>query len=199
MPEFFKTTLIGGALFLLPLIVTLFLVGKAFKFMARVLTPLAAALPVPGVAGFLVADLLAILALVLVCFAAGLIARTGVGRWLGGSAENLILKKIPGFTLLKSMTRGEENLGTDGEVGVVLFETEGGHALGFAVETHASGTVTVFVPSAPTPTAGAILYLPEDKVKRLDIPVKSAVKCIMQLGVGSKDLLDRAPIPGQPS
>lgn len=198
LPEFLKTTLIGGALFLLPLVVTLYLIGRALKFMGKLLAPVAALIPVGKIAGFLVADILAVLALVLICFLAGLIARTEVGRRLGSWAENLILKKVPGFTLLKSLARGDEHLGTAAEIGVVLFETEGGHALGFAVERHAgSGTVTVFVPSAPTPTAGAILYLPEAKVKPLDISVKSAVKCIMQLGVGSGGILDRAKAAGK--
>jgi uncharacterized membrane protein len=63
------------------------------------------------------------------------------------------------------------------------------------MERHASGVLTVFVPSAPTPLAGAILYLREEKVKRLDVPVKSAVKTLMQLGVGSGQLLDRVSPP----
>ena len=193
--QFLKTTLVGGALFLLPLIVTVYLVGKAFQFTANLVTPLAAALPVPRIAGLLVADILAVAALVAVCFMAGLIARTDIGRRLGNLAERLILKKVPGFTLLKGMTRGDERLGTGSDVSVVMFETEGGHALGFMMERHASGVVTVFVPSAPTPLAGAILYLPEEKVKRLDVPVKSAVTTIMQLGVGSGRLLDHVVSP----
>ena len=194
--QFFKTTLLGGVLFLLPLVVTVFLLSKAFKLLARALTPVAGVIRMPGVAAFLVANILAVAFLIAACFAAGLIARTRPGQRLGGTAENLVLKKVPGFTLLKSMMRGDEHLGTDTDVSVVLFETEGGYGLGFAVERHPSGLLTVFVPSAPTPAAGTILYLPEEKVKRLDLPVKSAVTTIMQLGVGSGPILDKLSAAG---
>lgn len=194
--KFLKTTLLGGALFLLPLVVTIILIGKAFKVMTGSMKPVAAVLPVPGIGALLLANLLALTSLIAICFAAGLIARTRAGQRLGGTAENLVLRKVPGFTLLKSMMRGDEQLGTDADVGVVLFETEGGYGLGFAVERHPSGLVTVFVPSAPTPAAGAILYLPEEKVKRLDIPVRSVVNTIMQLGVGSGPILDKLSAAG---
>ena len=44
-------------------------------------------------------------------------------------------------------------------------------------------------PSAPTPTAGSLYFLKEEQVKRLDIPMKDAIDCLMQLGVGSNELL----------
>jgi uncharacterized membrane protein len=49
--------------------------------------------------------------------------------------------------------------------------------------------LTVFVPSAPTPTAGSIYLLTERQIRRLDVPVSAAVRCIMKLGVGSRQLL----------
>jgi len=54
---------------------------------------------------------------------------------------------------------------------------------------HADGLLTVFVPSAPTPVAGTIYYLPEDRVRRLDVPVQTAAKLIMRLGVGFAEAL----------
>jgi uncharacterized membrane protein len=58
------------------------------------------------------------------------------------------------------------------------------------MEQHADGLLTVFVPSAPTPTAGSIYYHTEQQVKRLDVPVSTAIKCITQLGVGSREMLE---------
>ena len=53
------------------------------------------------------------------------------------------------------------------------------------------GLYTVFVPSAPTPAAGSIYYLPEDRIKILNVPVSSAVACVTRLGLGSRELLAR--------
>jgi len=63
----------------------------------------------------------------------------------------------------------------------------------FVMRTIIGGALllTVFVPSAATLTAGSVYYLTERQIRRLDIPVSTAMKCIMQLGVGSREWLDR--------
>ena len=74
--------------------------------------------------------------------------------------------------------------------------------LAFIVERPADREefVTVFVPSAPTPAAGTIYYLPESRVRPIDVPVKVAVKLIMQLGVGSHAALKgKFDLPQTPS
>ena len=48
---------------------------------------------------------------------------------------------------------------------------------------------TVFVPSVPTPMAGAVYILTRDRVHPLDIPFTQAVKPISRWGSGSKDLV----------
>ena len=53
--------------------------------------------------------------------------------------------------------------------------------------------ITVFVPSAPTPAAGSIYDLTEDRLKPLGVPVSAALGCIMRLGVGSHEPFDRRP------
>src|SRR5262249_60930466 len=86
--------------------------------------------------------------------------------------------------------------GADVRAGLAWIEES--WVLAFVMERHDNGLYTVFVPSAPTPAAGAIYYLPEDRVKVLDVPVSSAVACVTRLGLGSRDLLARA-FPGPSS
>ncbi len=71
--------------------------------------------------------------------------------------------------------------------------TSDGGVLFFPSGAYAGGLCTVFVPSAPTPAAGAIYYLTEDRVKLLDVPVSTAMGCIMRLGIGSHELFDSRP------
>ena len=133
-------------------------------------------------------DLLAVLALVLVGFAAGLVARTGVGRALSEKLEQAVLRKMPGYTLLKGATAGTGG-SEDSEVKVVLAKFDDNSVVGFVMEAPRGGFVTVFVPSAPTPAAGTVFILPMDRVQHLDVPVSDASKVIMRLGVGSQELL----------
>jgi uncharacterized membrane protein len=184
---FLRTTLVGGALFLLPLLFAVWLLVSGLKAVSKILTPVARLFPFEQVAGIAVAELIAAGLLLAVCFLAGLFGRTTTGRNLGQKFERATLKKVPGYTLLKSMT--QDDLGSDGRVETALIRVDDGWVLAFIVERHGDGMLTVFVPSAPTPAAGTIYYMPEDCVRRLDLPVRTAAKLIMQLGVGSAEAL----------
>jgi len=122
----------------------------------------------------------------------GIVAQTRMGRALGDRLERAVLGRVPGF--LKSMTRDMVGLGTGTEVAAALARIEEAWVPSFVLERHASGLFTVFVPSAPTPLAGAIYDLTADRVKLLDVPTSAVVACIMRLGVGSRALLERAAL-----
>jgi uncharacterized membrane protein len=59
----------------------------------------------------------------------------------------------------------------------------------FIIEEYEDGRFTVFVPSVPTPFAGAIYILTPDRVHPLDVPFTSAVKAVSHWGSGTKDLV----------
>lgn len=184
MADYVKRTIVAGFFFLLPLAILVYLVGKAIRVMAKIVAPIADVLPFRRVVGFAVADIVAVVAILLICFLAGFIARTRVGKDLIDTAENVILKKVPGYSLLRSITR-EGTLGEGTRLESALARIEDAWVLAFIVERHDDGLLTVFVPSSPTPAAGAIYYLTPDRVRRLDVPVATTVKLVMQLGVGS--------------
>jgi len=189
--EFVKTTLAGGFLFLVPVVLAVILVGKALQLAGQALAPVSRLIPAEVIAGIVVRDLLAVTAVVALCFGAGLFVRTDAGRTLGDRLERAVLGRVPGFTLVKSITRGLVGLESGSEVSVALASIEDAWVLSFVIERHASGLFTVFVPSAPTPVVGSIYYLTEDRLRPLDVPVSAAVACIMRLGVGSRELLEK--------
>lgn len=189
--NFVKTTLIGGALFMLPVVLVVVLVAKAIHMLAKVSEPVAEHLPLKSVAGIAAVDLVAFLLLLVGAFLGGLVARTGFGRRIGGKVEQLVVMKMPGYSLLKSMTSDVQNIETSTAWKVVLANIDDAWLIAFQVERHASGMLTVFIPSAPTPTAGSLYFLTEQQVKRLNVSVASAVRCIKELGIGSKELLDQ--------
>jgi uncharacterized membrane protein len=189
LARFVKTTLLGGLLFLLPLIVVLLILKKGMELLDKLVSPIADRIPVESVAGVHARDFLAAIVLVAIAFSAGLVARTGFGRVLSQRLEQRILRKVPGYTLLKGATEGKTGTADTSGVEVALVRFDDNTMLGFIVETQADGTLTVFVPNAPTPAAGNVYYLPEDRVQRLNVPVADAAKVVMRLGVGSKELL----------
>ena len=73
--DFFKNTVIGGLIFLVPIVVVIVVLGKAYKIMMVVAGPLDGLIPVDRVGGIALANLVAIVILVLCCYFAGLAAR----------------------------------------------------------------------------------------------------------------------------
>ena len=74
--NFLKTTLVGGLFFLLPLGLTVMIVGKVIGAISKVVVPVAELLPFQSVVGLKSPDILAIVLLLAVCFLAGLLAKT---------------------------------------------------------------------------------------------------------------------------
>jgi uncharacterized membrane protein len=106
-----RTTLVGGLLFLVPIIVLVVVFGKALAIARRLVDPLAERLPVHSVIGLRTPMLLAIAIIVLFCFLAGVFARTALAKKLVHSLEAAVLADVPGYELLKGM--GESMLGVE--------------------------------------------------------------------------------------
>ena len=105
--NFLRATLVGGLLFLVPVIVLVAVVGKALEVAHKLTDPLAERLP------FAADDtpiLLASVLLALVCFVMGLLAMTRPARIVVAWLETSFLSKIPGYVFLKGA--GESALGT---------------------------------------------------------------------------------------
>jgi hypothetical protein len=76
--HFLRTTIRGGALFLLPIFVLAFVLNKAFDYARRGLKPVAKLIPDQLVSGATMEMILAIGLIALLCFLAGLFARTAL-------------------------------------------------------------------------------------------------------------------------
>jgi uncharacterized membrane protein len=121
---FFRTTLIGGALFLVPVVAIIAIVGKALSLLAKVTVPLARFLRVDDVAGIPAPRLVAIVILVLICFLAGLVARTKLARSGVSWLETNLLSNIPGYTFLKNMSESFAGVEDQSGFQVVLVSIE---------------------------------------------------------------------------
>ena len=103
---FLKTTIAGGLLFLLPLILVVLLFSHAMRIAGRVAHPISEFLTLDKVAGPAGEEGLAVLTLILISVAAGLLARTALGRNLMRWSENSFLGGLPQYRLVKSVAEG---------------------------------------------------------------------------------------------
>jgi uncharacterized membrane protein len=193
--QFLRTTLVGGLLFLVPIVVLVIVLGKALAIVHKVVDPLAERLPVHSIIGLRTPMLLALGVIVAFCFLAGVLARTALARKLVRSLETAVLANVPGYELLKGM--GESMLGVEKQTGhqVVLARIEDAWQIAFLVERLEGGHVAVFVPGAPNPLSGSVFFMTQDRIKAVDIPAAGAMKCLRRVGAGSNALLHGLDLP----
>ena len=184
-----KATLIGGLLFMVPLILMLVVLRKGIEFAKKIVTPVAALAPVESVAGVTIVTLVAALLLVLIAMGFGLFAQTRLGRRIRDWLESTVVGKVPGYSILKGILADPDGVSSTADVKTALAWIEESWVYAFVLEVHPDGNLTVFVPGAPSPLAGAVYFLPEDRVRLLDVPVAPVMKALRGLGIGSAELL----------
>ena len=196
MTAFLKTTIVGGVLFLLPLAVVLILLGYAFLLASMVAQPISDRLQLQwsDAAGVGAVTILSALLLVIVSFGAGITARTYLGKGITRWFENSLLGRLPQYQMVKSMAEGLAQFETASGIKPALISIEGGWQIGYLLEPLENGWLSVFLPQAPTPMSGNIMYLPADRVRPLDITMVEAMAIIKRIGVGSGQALRGADL-----
>jgi uncharacterized membrane protein len=185
LTEYVLTRLIAGVLIVAPIYLAILLLLKAMKSAAGLVKPFAHLVP-----AWLPADQLLSLLLVLVsCFFIGLAVRTRVGRAAWERVENSLFQRLPGYALIRSLTQRLAGETRDQAWKPALAEIEEALVPAFVIEEFEDGRLTVFVPSVPTPLAGAVYILSADRVHPLNIPFTQAVRVISRWGLGSKELV----------
>lgn len=184
--RFVKATVVGGFLFLVPVILLLMVLGKGFQVAKKVVGPAVKHLP-DSVGGVAVLSIAAAVFLLLLALVVGLFAQTSTGRRVKDWLESTILGKIPAYSIIRGMLAPSGALTETSMPALAWVEESWVYAL--VMEIHDDGARTVFIPGAPNPLSGSLYFLPENRVRPLDIPLATFLKGIRSLGVGSKDVL----------
>ena len=185
--EFVTSTLVGGLLIVVPAYLAVVLLLKGMKSVAGLVRPIAGLLPawIPAEGFF---SLVLVLA---VCFLVGLAVRTRSGRTVRERLEVAFFGRLPGYGVIRSLTQRLAGDGDSDESAWLpaLVEIEEALVPGFIIEALDDGRFTVFVPSVPTPFAGAVYVLRPERVHILDVPFTQALRSISRWGSGSRDLV----------
>lgn len=186
--KFISTTIIGGLLFLVPVGFLGFVLFKAFGFMLLIAEPMAGWIPVDTIGGIALANLIAILAIILLSFFAGLIARNTLATGVVKKLESKVLMKIPGYTVVKGIKGGFDSEETQHfrPVALTLGSAE---RIGFEIQKLTDGRSMIFIPSVPNAFSGITQILPPDQVTYLSAPMTQIMEYVERYGHGADDLL----------
>ena len=187
--DFIKTTVLGGIVVVLPVVLVVFLLAQAIDVIGGLVAPLADKLPSKTLGGIGTATFLAIFAVLGICFVMGLLIHTRIGALTRDWFEAKLLNRLPGYTMIKNLTQRFSGIeGTEFAPALADLYGSNTQALSLIVEEHEDGNYTVFVPLAPTPTIGQVYLLPQERVHRINAPLSRFVNSIMEWGVNSQGL-----------
>lgn len=194
-----RKNFITGLVVLLPLIITLYLLGLFINWADQILgVPLSLIFlggrRIPGL-GLLISFII----IVFVGNFASVMFFKNIYRWL----EEKLLFRIPLVKNIYSSAKQINDIlflqkytGTFRRVCAVEYPRQGLYSIGFV--TNASfpevqkkigqKLLNVFVPSTPTPATGFLILVPEDDVILLDLTLEEAIKLVVSGGVLSPSL-----------
>jgi len=151
--QFVLTTVIGGVLFLVPVVFLGMILTKAAGFMMVIAKPMAAWIPVDSIGGVALANLIAIVAVIVLCFLAGLVARQALAGKVVKNLESKVLMKIPGYSMVKGIAGGFDASEKEGLRPVAL-QLGTAERVGFEMQKLPDGRSVIYIPSVPSPWSG---------------------------------------------
>ena len=183
--EFVVSAFVGGLLTVVPIYLTVLLLLKAMNSVVGLVRPFAMLLP-----GWLPAEhVLSLLLVLIACFLIGVAVRSPAGQAIRERIERSFFERMPGYALFRSLTQRMAGKDEERVWKPALVEIEEALVPAFIIEELEDGRFTVFVPSVPTPFAGAVYILSPERVHPLDVPFTQALKSVSRWGSGSKELV----------
>jgi len=177
--------LVRGMLIVVPVYLAVLLMLKGMKSVATLVKPLTHLLPewLPA------EEVLSLLLVVAIFIAIGASVGTGMGERTRAWIERTLLEKIPGYSVIRSLTHQMAGKNKDSTWKAALFQSDEALIPAFIIEELPDGRYTVFVPSIPTPFAGAVYVCDRERVHPVDVPFTDAVRVVSRWGSGAKDLV----------
>jgi uncharacterized membrane protein len=178
------TTLIGGVVFLLPLIVVLVVVGHALQVAVQAVQPVVQHVPQARIGGIAVATLAAVALLLALCYGAGLVARAAFGRQLSTRFEEQLATVYPRYHVIKAMSEGLHGALGRQVLRPVLVSFEDHQLPAYEIERLPDDRVVLFVPGAPDVWSGSVLLVPGTRVAALPADATALARALAGLGRG---------------
>ncbi len=196
MMKLIRTTVTGAVVFLLPIGILAFFVGKILTAAQKVVEPISEQLPVKTVAGVSAAILVALFGIIAVSFLAGFFAQSRAARGAVEKIETHFLGRLPVYGLLKSLSNEVVAPGETSDHPVVLVRFDDAWQVGILMGSTLEGTHSVvFMMDSPTPQAGAVMIVEAERVRVTDIPLTKAFAALSSRGFGLGEMVEMPVSP----
>jgi uncharacterized membrane protein len=187
--DFIKSTVIRGFVFLVPAIIVVVALGKLIVVLKAMAKGLAPFFGIETLVGGLMLDILTFALIILLCFFAGLLAKRAMAKRVREKLDAYLLRSFPGYAFIKGIV---ENMRQTEEIVdtfvPVLVHFDDNVQIAFETERLPGDKVAVYLPGAPNPWSGSVVYVANERVKPLPMTLTEAVRNIRSLGKGPVDI-----------
>lgn len=184
---FVKKTVVGGLLFLVPVTILALVIGKLLNTLEPITEQFAGQVLGPDTLGPIGRLTAVFICLIAVSFVAGLVASTIVGQKILEVLEASLLSRVPGYAMVKNMAADSAanlaRIESSSHVKAVYVKSGEGWQLGFVTDRVNQDLYAVFLPDAPNPTSGQLVYLSGEAMVESGMSIGDAMQALSQLGV----------------
>lgn len=187
--EFVKTTVIGGVVVVVPIVVIFIVLGDVYHTLIEVTRPLTRGMTLGPFTNAMIAAVVVILEIILFFFVAGLLLNTIWGKSASSWLERTIFERIPFYSTLKQLTQrfaGIENSNFP-VVEIDLFGTSN-RVLGIVIDTLPDGRLMVYTPSSPVITVGQLVIVEKENARTIDVSITDTLNCLSQMGLEAEKM-----------
>lgn len=196
-----RDSFVAGLVLITPLLITLYILRILVNFALQFINPVVESTNLSAYTANveIVAQVIAVLLIVLTISVVGFIAQRRTGERLFGSLGRMVtiiplVRTIYG-TVRQMMSSFSSSGSSYDSLVLVEYPRTGLYSIGLVtgnspsvVSEKADKQVqNVFLPSSPNPANGRLVLVPEDQILDVDLSVREGLRLVMTTGVGSDD------------
>lgn len=189
MLSFVKTTARGGILFLMPMIALIWVFNQAHKPISKFTAFFFPDVQQDRFIGIAILDMATVLIVVLICFMAGLAAKTKAAVKLARMFESGFLSRVPGYDAEKSKLEAKLRVEQTKELQTVLVRFGEQWKVAFEIERISGGYVAVYFPGSPDPWSGSMSIIADERVERSELKQAATINMLKNLGERANEYL----------
>lgn len=181
-----RNHIITGFLFIMPVLITVAVIMKFWNHLLKIGGRCARLLRVDTVLGPSGDAVMAVLIFLLICVVAGYLVRVSFLKRVSERIDQQLDKLVPGYSQMRSETKKKVGADTQQETrfDACLVKVQELWEPGYIIDKNFDGSLTVFVPQAPTTAYGHVVVTHPSQLKMLGIDSVALNARLKQLGKG---------------
>ncbi len=183
--------IIRGAVAILPIGVVTFILIKLFVVLKKILIPIEDYFHLHYAIAAVLVLVISVFIILIICYMLGYLLQTRLGSKLVDGIDTRARKALPGYEVVSSILKSHSTNDKAYPPALISLFGPGVDTLGFIMEDNGGDYLTVFIPSVPVVTVGAIQSVERALVKPLNGSNIDAANCITKWGLGLSDLREK--------